>query len=182
MKKLMRTTQFDRGGLALALTLAVLVGVVVIHAEAAKPNGGGASGGTKSATPQLFLSSGKASLAAGQTFTVQVRENSGTTSVNAVQANLTYPADKLELVNIDDTNSAFAVKASGSGSNGSLQIARGTTTPVTGNQLVASITFSAKPVRGSASITFQSTSALIESTTNTNILSTVAGATYQFSK
>src|SRR4051812_4159260 len=71
------------------------------------------------------------------TFTVNVREDSGAATVNAVQANLTYPAASLELISIDTTTSAFPLEAQSTGGNGSISLARATNggaPAVTGNQ------------------------------------------------
>lgn len=180
MPKLAHQTQFNRNGLVLTLAVTVVVGAAIVYAEAAKPTTSG--GGTKVSSASLSLTPSKSTVTAGQTFTVQVRENSGTTTVNAVQADLVYPADKLTLVSIDDTGSAFGVKATEAEGVGTAEITRGNTTPLTGNQLVATLNFQAEPGKGSSNVTFAGTSALLASQTNTNVISTTSGATFQLAK
>ena len=45
-----------------------------------------------SAAPNLFFNPSTTQVVSGQMVTVQVREDSGSTPVNAVQANISYPA------------------------------------------------------------------------------------------
>lgn len=57
---------------------------------------------SKAATvPGLYLNPATATVNSLTDFTVEVRENSGTTAVNAVQANLSYPATLVDFVSID---------------------------------------------------------------------------------
>lgn len=184
MPKIAQSNQINTKALVVTLAVAVVVGAAVIYAEAAKPpTSGGNGGNTKGGgSAQLLLSPAKSTISAGQTFTIQVRENSGTTTVNAVQADLTYPTDKLTLDSIDDSTSAFGIKAASTMGTGTLEIARGNTTPLSGNQLVANLTFTAKAAKGNASVSFASTSALLSSTTNTNIIGSTTAATFQYGK
>jgi hypothetical protein len=114
--------------------------------------------------------------------TVQVWEDSGLSTINAVQANLAYPLSKLNLVKIDSTSTAFGVEAQSSGGNGVINIARGSTTPLSGKQLVATLNFtpltSTSKQRSTASVTFTTGTALLSDVTNLDILAATYGGSY----
>ena len=126
---------------------------------------------------RIYLSPASANPGVGQTVTVEVRENSGATAVNAVQANFTYPTARLQFVSISADGSAFPVQAENSGASGQVKIARGTTTPVSGDQLLAKVTFKVTAT-GSAPLDFNTGTALASSTTHGNVLGATTGATY----
>ena len=129
------------------------------------------------ATGTLSLSPATSTVGLGNNITVAVRENSGTDPVNAVEADLSYPTAQLQFVSIDATTSAFGVEAVSSGGSGSVTLARGGQTAVTGDQLVALVTFKAL-APGAAAVTFKSSSALVRSTDQTNVLVTTNPGTY----
>jgi fibronectin type 3 domain-containing protein len=129
----------------------------------------------------LYLSPATAIENNGSSFNVSIYEDSGTAPVNAVQANLSYPATGLQLMSIDGTNSGFPLSAQQSGSNGTIQIARainGGTQPVTGKQLVANLTFQSLMTTGSATVAFTSGSAVVSSVDNTGLILTTQTGTY----
>lgn len=134
-----------------------------------------------SATNQagMSITPSKQKLRAGDSLTVSVWVNSRDVAVNAVQAVIDYPADKLQYVSNDSNSSKFAVQAQAGESQGRITIARGATTPLTGDQLVATIVFRATDKAGNASLKFDSSSVLLNSTTNTNILGKLTGGSYQ---
>lgn len=138
------------------------------------------SGRAASGSATLSLSPGSSIVANGSNFTVNIRENSGAAPVNAVQANLSYPATQLELVSIDATGSAFPVQAESSGGSGSINIARGTNggQSVTGDQLIARVTFKSLMASGSATVTFAAGSAVVSSLDNTALLLNTTSGTY----
>jgi hypothetical protein len=143
-----------------------------------RPGGGSYSQSAQSnASQALYFSPDGSTVASGQTLTVQIRENSGTTAVNAVQANLSYPADKLKFNSIDTGSSAFSIAAPSNGGSGKVAIARGTTTAVTGDQLVASVSFTVIG-NGMASLAFTGGSALVTSADHKNLVDTLGTATY----
>lgn len=140
-------------------------------------------------TPTTSIPQGTGSLSLSPTvqtvdlntdFTVEVYENSGTTLVNAVQTNLSYPSALLDVVSVDSSTSAFSIQAQQILSSGSIQLARGTTTPVNGNKIVAKIHFKGKAA-GSAPVSFTTGSTLVSSTTNTDILGTKLNGIYTIS-
>jgi hypothetical protein len=125
----------------------------------------------------MYLNPASGSHSAGSTFTVQIKENSYTDMVNAVQADLTYPTAKLQFVSTSLSGTAFGVTASNSGGGGNVSIALGTITAVSGDKLIATVTFKAL-ASGTASVTFKNSSAVLSSTTNTNVAQAFNGGTY----
>jgi hypothetical protein len=132
---------------------------------------------TTGSSQDLYLSPTGTTLATGSTLTVQIRENSGITPVNAVQANLSYPADKLKFMSTDAGSSAFAIAAPGTNSGGKITVARGSTTALTGDQAVATLTFTVL-APGDATLAFSNGSALVSSTTHTNLLGALGSTKY----
>ena len=126
----------------------------------------------------LFLEPSTAKVANNTTFTLNVWEDSLTQKVNAVQADLSYPTDKLEFVNIDAQDSAFDVQAPSTGGNGTISIARGSTKGVIGRQLVAKVTLKAKASNGKVAVNVAASTVLVRSSDNTNILRQAVGGTY----
>jgi chitodextrinase len=133
-----------------------------------------------SGTATLTLSPGTSNISLGSTFTVSIVENSGTTAVNAVEADLTYDQTKLQFVSIDSSTSPFTLSARATGGSGTVMIANAALTPVTGSQTVAKVTFTAIGT-GSTAVDFASTSGIAESTNNTDVLGTTTGGTYTVS-
>ena len=115
-------------------------------------------------TGTLTLSPSSGTYGEGKTFTVTVYENSGSSTVNAVQADLTYDQNKLQFVslNADPPTSAFAIKAAASGGSGAVTFQMGNITALSGNQVVGTITFKVKPLTSSTTgaINFKSSSAM----------------------
>jgi hypothetical protein len=132
------------------------------------------------AAPTIYLTPDTRTLASGTTFTVDVREDSGGSSVNAVQANLSYPSNLLDFVSINTTNSAFTTEAETCPgpdctiTAGSIRIARGTTSSLTGDRLLATITFRSKTTGGTANVVFTNGTALVSSSSNQNLLSSLS--------
>ena len=136
---------------------------------------------TRAATNQLYLTPATGNVLIGNTVAVQIRVNSGTDPINAVQANLTYDPAKLEYQNIDASGSVFGLVPQSTTSSGSLQLVRSRNAgeaPVTGDNLFATVNFKALAGSGSAAVTVAAGSVVIRSTDNQNILVSSAGATY----
>lgn len=131
-----------------------------------------ASGG--SAT--MYLSPATGSYLKGSTLVINIYENSGTDSVNAVQANLSYPTSQLTFSSIT-SSSAFSIEAESTGSGGLVKIGRGSITARTGPQLVATVRFVASGA-GTAPITFASGSSVVRSTDNGSEILTTSGGNY----
>lgn len=130
----------------------------------------------------ISLSPSTKSLNKGDTLAISIFENSGGTAVNAVQADLNYPASLLTFVSIDPaSSSAFPVDAQATGGSGTVKIGRGTTSPVTGNQLVGVVHFTAAAA-GTAAVSFNnSTTAVIRSSDNGPEALTETGGSYTIS-
>lgn len=128
--------------------------------------------------PALYLTPASGSVVKGDNIKVSVYEDSGNEPINAVLANLTYSTSLFSYVSYS-SSSAFTIEATNpSGNTGSLSIARGTITPRTGVQLVTTLTFKAAASSGTAAVNFTSTSKLLSSNTNTNILANIEGGNY----
>lgn len=130
---------------------------------------------------RLYLNPASKTVIQDTSFGVAVRVDTGGEEVNAVQANLTYPADRLEFVSIDPAGSAFEITAQSVGGNGSIKISRGTLTPVTGDKLIATVNFKALSGDGSAEVVFASGSAVSRYSDSTDVMNGTDGGTYSFS-
>lgn len=129
-------------------------------------------------TANLYLTPASATVIVGNNVTVGIYEDSGTDSVNAVQANLTYSTSQLTFVSYA-SSPAFNIEAqSPSGDTGTLNFARATLTPKTGAQLVANVTFKAASSSGTAQVSFSSGSSVIRSTDNGSETLTTTGGSY----
>jgi hypothetical protein len=122
----------------------------------------------------LYISPATATETVGSTFTVAIRENSNSDQVNAVQANLTYSTSNLQFVSTSLSGSAFGITAANSGGSGAVSLSLGSTTPVTGDVLIANITFQVTAV-GSGNITYAGSSSVLSYTTNTSVVSSMTG-------
>jgi hypothetical protein len=167
----------------LLVLLLVVVAVVVAlvnsnnsdKSESSKSSNSGSTQGA-SQTGKLYLKQSSQSVNTGDSLTYEVWVDTGGQPVNAVQANLTYPADMLDFSNIDAKGSAFEVQAMSTGGDGKVSIARGHIGEVKNKALVAKITFVAK-AKGSAKINFAQGSALVSSSSHTDILKEKTGST-----
>lgn len=135
---------------------------------------------SSNAAGSFSLSPGTKSVPQGANFTVIVRVNTGGDPVNAVQANLSYPVDKLDFIGVSASGSAFEIQAEGSGGGGAVRLGRGTVSTKNGNLTVGNVTFRAKANSGSATVNFAGGSAVVRSTDNANIFSGGGGGTYSF--
>src|ERR1017187_1426880 len=90
----------------------------------------------------LYLSPASSTTTVGSTLAVTVRENSGSTAVNAVEADLSYPSALLQYSSTDFSTSAFEIGAGSTGGSGSITMARGTVnSSLSGDQIVGIVTF-----------------------------------------
>jgi hypothetical protein len=125
--------------------------------------------GAGSNTKRLYVSPASGAQTVGGTFEVQVRVNSGTDEINAVEADINY-SNNLEFVSVDGNGSDFAVDAQKSGGSGKVTIVRGTTTPVSGDKLLAKVTFKVLSA-GTGSVDVQDSSVALSQASNTDVLS-----------
>jgi chitodextrinase len=169
--QLARFQSFNNGeriNALIAVVVILAVGVVGTVMLATKAAGVGV----------LSLAPATSNVSLGSNVVVTITENSSTTAVNAIEADLTYDQTKLQFVSIDTSTSPFnGLVARATGGGGTVFIADGTTTPTTGSQVVARVTFTAIGT-GATSVNFAASSGIAESTTNSDILGTTNGATY----
>ena len=125
----------------------------------------------------LSLSPVSSNVTAGANFSVQVRVNTNGQTVNGVDAQLSYPTNRLEVLSIDDNNSNFEHPAESTASNGTISLAYATSTPKTGNLLVATINFRALSA-GTANVNFSANSEVISNISNSNVLNSRTNGTY----
>lgn len=185
--KLIPKSNLSRGGLlAFVLIFAAVGGYLLWHSFAAP------------AAPSIYLTPSPSVVGPSSTMTIQVRENSGTTGVNAVQANFSYPSSLFTCTastasynpstktagDISLAGGAFTTVAQISCGAGQASIGLGTPAgggAVSGDQLVATITFHSAASGGSGSMAFTSGTKLVSSSTNQDILGSLAntaGGTY----
>jgi hypothetical protein len=128
----------------------------------------------------MSLSPASKSVTQGSSLDVQVYGDSGSAAINAVQANFSYPADKLAFVSITPNTTDWPVQAVNSGGNGLVQIGRGICggcTALTGSHLLATVRFTASNT-GTAAMSFTTGTGMISSSTNTPIASANSPASY----
>src|SRR3989344_473814 len=133
-------------------------------------------------TATLFFSPVSQTLRPGAIFTVTVMVNTGGQQVNAVAAYFTYPADKLEAIQVDTTGSVMQFKAEATASGGQGRISGGSPTPgFLGSQVLGSVQFRVLQSLGTATLSFTADSAVLTDAGNQNILSIPASgiATFQ---
>ena len=119
----------------------------------------------------LYVSPGSQQVSVGQTLQLAIKLNTNNQDVNAIQADLSYPADKFEFVKIDGANSLFNIDASSTGGNGTISIARGNLTSVNSTDaLIATVHLKALSSGRRASVSFNDSSAILRASDNTNIL------------
>ncbi len=130
----------------------------------------------------LYVSPRERSITNDGEFTVDVRVNAAGKSVNAIDAELTYDSDKVEVLGIDASQSAFTIDAKASYGQGKINIERGQIGNVTGDQLVAKVRMRRTVQTGRTFVSVASTSSVIESSTSTDVLKRENGATLSFKR
>lgn len=129
-------------------------------------------------TGELYLSPTSGGYHIGDTVTMAVRENSFTTAVNSVQANLTYNASVLQFQSSDISASPFEISVQNTGGSGTIQIALGSFDgSVTGDQLVSTVTFTVLAT-GTAAVAFTTGSGIARTSDSSDICNQKLGASY----
>lgn len=114
-------------------------------------------------------------------FQVKVMVDTGGEYVNAVQANIVYPSDKLEFLNISTEGSILTTFAQKYAKDGLIRIAGGRPTPgFSGNKLLAAVLFKVKTDSGSGLLSINADSVVLRNADNLNILYGKTGANYIF--
>lgn len=127
----------------------------------------------------MYLTPSSKTVAIGETFTVDIYEDSGSQDVNAAKADLTYDANVLEYISVT-SSSAFSIAAATSGGGGNVTIDRGAIPAVTGPQVVATVTFKGK-AGGTSAVNFGAGSRVLANSgpqANQNILTNTTGGSY----
>jgi hypothetical protein len=129
----------------------------------------------------LYLSPSGGTYAAGNTFLVRVKVNSGGQPINAAEGTLIFNPNEVQVVNISKNGSIFSlwtIEPTFSNSAGNIVFSGGTPNPFIGTAgTIIAITFKAK-VSASTRIVFSSGSVLAADGKGTNILSSLKGGTY----
>lgn len=128
------------------------------------------------AADSIYVTPASGNYPVGTSFTVSVRENTST-QVNAVQADLAYSSN-IQFVSIDASGSAFGIDASSTGGGGVVSMSRGTIVPVSGDKLVAKVTFKVVAA-GKATISMQESSVVLSSSTNTDVIKSRNGSSFE---
>jgi hypothetical protein len=161
-------TAFGKSYKVVPVICALLIGGLMAHligATQAAPNN------------SIYLSPASGSYQIGDTVTLSVRENSGATNVNAVEADLSYTAAQLQYLSTDFTGTSFELAATSSGGSGSVTIARATSNnTLAGDHLIAAVSFKVL-ASGSSAISFKSSSALAGTSDSKSTNATTQGAT-----
>ena len=130
---------------------------------------------------ELYLTPASGTLTNGNTLVVTVRENSFSQAVNAVQANITYPTNRMTFQSIDTSQSGFTTTIQSNGGSGSVQIGVGLlSNSLTGDQEVARITFMLTGT-GSAALAFAAGSGIAHASDSVDICEKRTGSNYTIS-
>jgi hypothetical protein len=163
--------------IALAISAVVAVALLLVNTTS----------GVKAASEvKFYLSPSSASVSPNDTLTLSWREDSGSEPVNVATTHIYYPTSSLQLLSI--TPSAQFPLNSYSYGPGVINVHyQATFSPVTNDQLVATIKFKAIASSGNFNVTIDpvigsSNSSLISSNSHSNILSAVYSGSYGISQ
>jgi hypothetical protein len=166
---------------AFIAVFAAIAGSVVLFSSQAAPKNRG--GGSNSTVPTISITpSSQKNISPTNTLTLGIWEDSQSTPVNAVQANLTYDAKVFDFVNIDAAVSAFEIQAQAFGSNGTINIARGHVGNLTGKQLIAYITLKPKLSNVKSSRVDFAGDTILTSSTGTDVIKSKIGGIYSIGR
>ena len=133
---------------------------------------------------KFYISPQSGAQALNKTFTVDIKIDSQGDGINAAQAKVIFPADKLEIKTVDKTGSVFGFwpeEPTFSNENGVVDFIGGTVNGVSGASLhILRIVFNAKSV-GETPISLDEGAITIDDGTGTNILTEIVGANYRIS-
>ena len=128
----------------------------------------------------ISISPGSGEYSSGQTFTVTFDVAPGGNEVNAVEASLSYDTSALEIVSVDQDNSAFSLwttEPEFSNTAGTLTFGGGSPSPFTSNSTVLGVTFRGTG-EGSGSVTFDDVSILAADGQGSDVFSSASDASY----
>lgn len=126
----------------------------------------------------LIMSPATSTVSSGSTFAVQLRVNTNGQMTNAFQTDISYPTALLDVVSVDNTNSAYEIQAINTvnPATGTISLASGSITPKSGNLLLNTITFRSKSA-GLAQVRFVNP-IVASSVTNTDVLKSFGTGDY----
>ncbi|MHB8107233.1 MAG: stalk domain-containing protein [Candidatus Cryosericum sp.] len=161
---------------ALVCALALMPGSPLVRQGAAVRAAGGAS---------LRFDQRTGTCRIGQSFHVSVLVDTGGEVINAVEADLTFPASLLEVTSVDASSGSFlpiVVEKSYNNTSGHIRIVGGVPTPgfTSGSGRVAGITFRARTA-GLAKVSFDGTSKLMRNDDNINVLAATSSGLFTIS-
>jgi len=119
----------------------------------------------------LAFSPSSANYTVNKSYSVTINENSGTDSVNTIEADFTFDASKLQFLGASCAGS-FEIAAQVNAQT----VTCATTTAKTGVQPVGTLTFKALAGSGTSSLSFASTSHIYRSTDNVDVWNGVSNA------
>lgn len=169
----------NRFGPLVFLLVFGLAGVAFVYSSSAAPSQKGGPGSSTGIS--MYITPSKQQLNR-DSLIANVWVDSRNEPVNAVQAIINYPADKLIYVSSNSDSSQFTIQAETANTEGRLVIARGSTVPLTGDQLVATVVFKPTDSTGKAALNFDAASQLLSSNTNQNVLGQTVGGQYTLGK
>lgn len=105
----------------------------------------------------------------GQLLAVAVDVRTGDDAVNTVQLDLRYPADKLDVTEVDTQNSAFNSQTEYVAGSGLIRMGREASSPVEGQKHIATVKFEAKDTITAQEIAQISGNASFNTLNNRNI-------------
>ncbi|HSH18246.1 MAG TPA: cohesin domain-containing protein [Candidatus Saccharimonadales bacterium] len=130
-----------------------------------------------STSARMSLSPPTAAVASGSTFTVQLKENSGTTQVNSIQASIGYDPAQLQYVGMTEGSVFTTQAATDTATAGRVRLARAIPAGgggVSGDNTIVTLTFKVLATSGTAAVTLdQASSFVVTSADNKNILTAV---------
>ncbi len=137
----------------------------------------------KATSASLYLSPSAGDYTVGNTFSIEVKVNSGGVAINAADATLIFETNDLEVVKISKTDSVFSFwveEPTYSNTVGTIDFAGGKPSPgYTGSVgTIVNITFKVKTA-GMANITFAAGSILADDGRGTNILTHMGTGVYK---
>ena len=139
----------------------------------------------KAQEASFYLSPSRGDYNIGRAFSVKVMVNTDGAAINASQATIYFPADKLAIQNVSRSNSIFSLwvkEPSYSNSQGTIDFGGGLPSPgFTGRGEVFRINFLAKSL-GQAKVYFGLEKILANNARGTNIFSSSSGGAYSINK
>lgn len=160
----------------------LLLGIIFL-VNFSQPSKAKAAGATLSVIPSAN------SYQVNQNFTVEIRVNTGSDSINTVTANLVFPTDKLKIVSTNITNSFATIWFENNITNASGEVRLTGSVPTPGvsgsNLLLATLNIQAlatTTANNPATLNFETSSAVYRNNDNSNILASQNGGQFSLSQ